>query len=65
VGTAVILVVSNLKTVVLVVENRTIIVPVLREPRVKVTGVVIIVPRQRMNPVVVAVALEKLVTMDG
>ena len=56
---------SNLKTVVLVVDKRGTLVPLVREPRVKVTGVAVKVPRHRMNPAVVAVALEKLVTMDG
>tara|TARA_B100000427_G_scaffold269772_1_gene236212 strand:- start:323 stop:508 length:186 start_codon:yes stop_codon:yes gene_type:complete len=60
-----VVVVSKLKTVVLVVDKRGTLVPLVREPRVKVTAAVLKVPRQRMNPVVVVVALEKLVTMDG
>tara|TARA_B100001142_G_scaffold149542_1_gene150420 strand:- start:344 stop:544 length:201 start_codon:yes stop_codon:yes gene_type:complete len=66
VGTVVmVMVVSKLKTVVLVVDKRTILVPLVREHRVKVTAAVVKVPRQRMNPAVVVVALEKLVMMHG
>ena len=60
-----VVVVSKLKTVVLVVDKRGTLVPLVREPRVKVTAAVLKVPRHRMKPVAVAVVLEKLVTMDG
>ena len=56
---------SNLKTVVLVVDKRGTLVPLVREHWVKVTGVVVKVLQLRMNPVVVVAVLEKQVTMDG
>jgi hypothetical protein len=60
-----VVVVSKHKMVVLVVDKRGTLVPLVREQRVKVTEVVVKVPRQRMNPVVVVAVLEKQVTMDG